>query len=60
VILGDATAAVDLSRRLYEQGIFVPAIRYPTVPKRKARLRVTVTAGHSRGDVEQLQKAVLR
>jgi 7-keto-8-aminopelargonate synthetase-like enzyme/REP element-mobilizing transposase RayT len=54
VIVGDETAAVELSRRLYEQGIFVPAIRYPTVAKGKARLRVTVTAGHTAEDVERL------
>ena len=58
VIVGDETAAVALSRRLYEQGIFVPAIRYPTVAKGKARLRVTVTAGHSGEDVGRL-RAVL-
>jgi 8-amino-7-oxononanoate synthase len=53
VIIGDEQAAVDVSQKLYERGIFVPAIRFPTVPKGKARLRVTVTAGHSSEDIRQ-------
>ena len=58
VIVGDETAAVEVSQKLYEAGIFVPAIRYPTVPKGKARLRVTVTAGHSKGDIEHFLDVV--
>ena len=53
VIIGNEAATVEASRRLYERGIFVPAIRFPTVPKGKARLRVTVTAAHEQSDVEQ-------
>ena len=53
IIVGDEAAAVALSRTLYEQGIFVPAIRFPTVPKGKARLRVTVTAGHGGKDIQE-------
>jgi 8-amino-7-oxononanoate synthase len=60
VIVGDEAAAVEVSERLYEQGIFVPAIRYPTVPKGKARLRVTVTAGHSVEDVHRLHAVLNR
>jgi 7-keto-8-aminopelargonate synthetase-like enzyme len=39
---------------LRERGIFVPAIRYPTVARGKARLRVTVTAAHTADDVQEL------
>lgn len=53
IIVGDEQAAMDLSGKLYEQGIFVPAIRYPTVPRGKARLRVTVSAAHSAADIQQ-------
>jgi 8-amino-7-oxononanoate synthase len=53
IIIGDEAATVELSRKLYERGIFVPAIRFPTVPKGKARLRVTVTAAHEEPDIEQ-------
>lgn len=51
IIIGDEAAAVETSRRLYERGIFVPAIRFPTVPKGKSRLRVTVTALHESRDI---------
>jgi 8-amino-7-oxononanoate synthase len=53
IIIGDEAATVETSRRLSERGIFVPAIRFPTVPKGKARLRVTVTAAHEKSDVER-------
>jgi 8-amino-7-oxononanoate synthase len=46
VILGSATAALDGAQSLMEKGYFVPAIRYPTVPKDAARLRVTISASH--------------
>jgi 8-amino-7-oxononanoate synthase len=54
VIVGDERAAVELSGKLYRAGIFVPAIRYPTVPKGKARLRVSVTFGHREEEIERL------
>jgi 8-amino-7-oxononanoate synthase len=56
IIIGDETAAVQTSRKLFERGIFIPAIRFPTVPKGKARLRVTVTATHSSRDITQFLK----
>jgi 8-amino-7-oxononanoate synthase len=58
VIIGDEQAAVNVSLELYERGIYVPAIRYPTVPRGKARLRVTVTAGHSTEDISKFLDAV--
>jgi 8-amino-7-oxononanoate synthase len=58
IIVGEETAAVEMSRQLYDHGIFVPAIRFPTVPKGKARLRVTVTAGHTDKDIQEFLSAV--
>lgn len=46
VILGEEKRALEFSARLLEAGYLVPAIRYPTVGRGKARLRVTVSAGH--------------
>jgi glycine C-acetyltransferase/8-amino-7-oxononanoate synthase len=57
VIVGDENAAMEISAQLYERGIFVPAIRYPTVPKGKARLRVTVSAAHSPEDIREFHSA---
>lgn len=52
VMIGDAKAAKDLSQRLFEEGIFAQAIGYPTVPAGKARIRVLISAAHSRDDLE--------
>ena len=56
IIIGEESAAVENSRQLQERGIFVPAIRFPTVPKGKSRLRVTVTAAHEQADIERFVK----
>src|SRR6059058_2141702 len=45
-IVGDEQAAIDLASALQSEGFLVPAIRYPTVAKGSARLRITVTASH--------------
>ena len=45
---------VEWSKRLQEHGLLVPAIRYPTVKKGLARLRVSVSAEHSDADVARL------
>jgi 8-amino-7-oxononanoate synthase len=47
VFVGDGPDAMALSSRLLERGVFVPAIRPPSVPPGTARLRVTVTAAHT-------------
>ena len=47
-LIGDENKAVEFAAKLREQNIFIPAIRYPTVARGKARLRVTLTAAHSR------------
>jgi 8-amino-7-oxononanoate synthase len=54
LLIGDNQAALDLSDALRERGIWVAAIRPPTVPQGTARLRITLSAAHSDKDVEQL------
>lgn len=58
VIVGDPDQAVRLSRILEEAGLLITAIRPPTVPTGTARLRVTLTAGHTDNDIEQLLGAL--
>lgn len=53
IIVGNEKAALEISLTLYNHGILVPAIRFPTVPKGKARLRVTVSATHSKKDLSR-------
>ncbi|MCC7212394.1 MAG: glycine C-acetyltransferase [Candidatus Brocadia sp.] len=52
VMIGDVKIAKDFSQRLFEEGIFAQAIGYPTVPPGKARIRVMLSAAHSRDDLE--------
>lgn len=54
VILGEETKALALADELRARDIFVPAIRYPTVARGAARLRVTLTAAHKSDDVIEL------
>jgi len=58
VILGAEEAATAASRTLFERGFFIPAIRYPTVPRGAARLRLTLSAAHSREAIDALNKAL--
>ncbi|HTV42857.1 MAG TPA: 8-amino-7-oxononanoate synthase [Candidatus Sulfotelmatobacter sp.] len=51
IILGNEQKALDAAAKLREQNIFIPAIRYPTVARGAARLRVTFTAAHSHDDI---------
>jgi 7-keto-8-aminopelargonate synthetase-like enzyme len=54
IIIGDEAGAVAVAAALRERGIFVPAIRYPTVARGQARLRVTLTAAHTPGEIHLL------
>lgn len=58
LLVGDSGRAMAMSQRLRELGVWVTAIRPPTVPEGGARLRITLTAGHTRGQVEQLLAAL--
>ena len=59
-IVGDEQAAIDLASALQTEGFFVPAIRYPTVAKGSARLRITVTALHEEDQIRSLCRAITR
>ena len=58
VLLGTEERALTVASNVYADGIFVPAIRYPTVARGKARLRITLSAAHSIADVAQLIAAL--
>jgi 8-amino-7-oxononanoate synthase len=57
-IVGTEEAALELAEKLWKSGIFVPAIRYPTVARGKARLRITFSAAHEQADIERLAAAL--
>jgi 8-amino-7-oxononanoate synthase len=54
LLIGDNQRALELSAALRERGIWVAAIRPPTVPQGTARLRITLSAAHTEADVERL------
>jgi 8-amino-7-oxononanoate synthase len=58
LICGEAEAALKLATSLREQGFLIPAIRYPTVPRQSARLRVTLSAAHEGKEVDALNAAL--
>jgi 8-amino-7-oxononanoate synthase len=58
VVLGDEQAAIDASASLLDGGLWVPAIRPPTVPTGTSRLRVTLSAVHQDADVNRLVEAL--
>ena len=58
LVIGSESDAANLSDHLLEASVFVPVIRYPTVARGKARLRITVSAAHSAEDVSQLLEAL--
>ena len=60
VVAGEERMAVELSRRLWDEGVFTPPIVYPTVPKGRARVRTIVTADHSEDDLRQALDAFER
>ncbi|MBI4770480.1 MAG: glycine C-acetyltransferase [Chloroflexi bacterium] len=60
VMLGEAPLAQQFSRRLFEAGVFAMSIGYPTVPQGKARIRVMISAAHSREDLDAGLEAFAR
>lgn len=54
LLIGDNHQVVDVSKYLQTQGILVPAIRPPTVPKGTARLRISLSAAHTIEDIDRL------
>jgi 8-amino-7-oxononanoate synthase len=58
LVVGDNRAALDLASALESQGIWVPAIRPPTVPAGTARLRISLSAAHGEADVDALLAAL--
>jgi 8-amino-7-oxononanoate synthase len=60
LLLETSQRAMEASERLLRQGFFVAAIRPPTVPEGSSRLRITLTAAHTPGQVDGLLQALHR
>lgn len=57
IMLGDARVAAEMADRMLGKGIYVIGFSYPVVPKGKARIRVQISAGHSRDDLVRAVEA---
>jgi len=60
IIVGEADRAMQLAAALRERGLFVPAIRPPTVPEGEARLRISLTYGHTPELIDRLAETLER
>ena len=58
ILIGDEAKTVAAAAALRDRGIFIPAIRYPTVARGQARLRLTITAAHTHADLAELLAAL--
>src|SRR3989338_8467707 len=57
IFIGDDKKAIQFSRKLFEKGIFAPAVRWPAVPKDTARLRITLMATHTKDQIDYFVKS---
>ena len=53
-MIGSEKKAMDISSKLLKKGFFIQAIRYPTVKKNQARLRVSLSAEHKKSQIVNL------
>ena len=53
IMLGDAKVAVKFAEAMLEEGIYVIGFSFPVVPKGAARIRVQISAAHSKSDLDQ-------
>lgn len=60
IMLGEAALAQDFAARLLKEGIYVIGFFYPVVPKGKARIRVQLSAAHSRNDLDKAIQAFVK
>ncbi|BAG14044.1 8-amino-7-oxononanoate synthase [Candidatus Endomicrobiellum trichonymphae] len=58
VITGSVENTERISLYLREKGIYIPAIKPPTVPKEQSRIRISLTAGHTTRDIEKLTDSI--
>ena len=56
IMLGDEKKAVEMAKALFDEGIYVIGFAFPVVPKGKARIRVQISAAHTKGGIETAVK----
>lgn len=59
IMIGDESSAINLSNDLIDHGIYAPAIRYPTVARGMARIRITLSSDHTEEEVMHLANTLI-
>jgi 8-amino-7-oxononanoate synthase len=59
ILIGDEKIAINISRDLFDRGIFSPPIRWPAVPRGKARMRFIVSSEHSKEQMDRLVESLI-
>ncbi len=59
IIIGSNELAIKMADKLWQEGVYVKAIRPPTVPKGTARLRLSITLAHSKNDLKTAAKKII-
>jgi glycine C-acetyltransferase len=60
IMLGDAALAADMARDLLDEGIYVVGFSYPVVPQGMARIRVQLSAAHTKEQIDQAVAAFIK
>ncbi len=60
VHMGDAKLAADFAEDMLAEGVYVIGFSYPVVPKGKARIRVQISAGHTKEDIDQTVESFVK
>jgi 8-amino-7-oxononanoate synthase len=60
IFIGDENKAINASRKLLDQGIFISCVRWPAVPHAESRLRLTVSSQHTRHQIDTLIRALIK
>jgi glycine C-acetyltransferase len=60
IIIGDGRAAMDFSRKLFDEGVMATGIAFPTVPEGKARIRTIMTSEHTRAQLDEALETISR
>ena len=59
IMVGEESASIEISNKLFESGIYAPAIRYPTVARGSSRIRITLSADHTDKNITDLADILL-
>ena len=58
ILVGDEEKAVEFSRELLREGVYIGAICFPIVPRGEARLRAQPSAAHTEADIDEALEAI--